>query len=87
MSKQSNIVLELSRARKGAYVRAARPETLAGWIFKHLDAASGYDAEAERCPGCGMHVENCQGLSPDCRRKKQCCERDHDHDGNCDRHP
>jgi TPR repeat protein len=38
----SQIQLRVSRKRKAAYVRAAKPGPLAGWCFKHLDAASGF---------------------------------------------
>ena len=34
-----------TRARKNAYVRAARPGTLRDWMFKWLDKASGYREE------------------------------------------
>lgn len=37
------IVLRLTRKRKAAYVRASRPQTLAGWMFGVLDQASGFD--------------------------------------------
>lgn len=39
---ESKIVLRVSRKRKAAYVRAAKPGTLAGWIFKQCDEASGF---------------------------------------------
>jgi hypothetical protein len=41
---KSIIVLKTARGRKAAYVRAARPGTLAAWIFRILDAAAGYKA-------------------------------------------
>lgn len=47
MDKQhtSKIVLRVSRHRKAAYVRAAKPGTLADWIFKLCDHASKYEEE------------------------------------------
>lgn len=36
------IQLRVTRARKNAYVRAARPGKLSTWVFEKLDAASGY---------------------------------------------
>ncbi len=44
----SQIQLRVTKARKKAYVRAAREErvdengTLAAWVFEHLDRASGH---------------------------------------------
>ena len=35
-------VVRLTRKRKAAYVRAARPGPLAPWVEKHLDRAAGY---------------------------------------------
>jgi len=40
--KESLLVVRLTRERKGAYVRAARPGPLAPWVQKHLDKAAGY---------------------------------------------
>jgi hypothetical protein len=37
---ESQIQLRVSRKRKAAYVRAARPGTLAAWIFTVCDKAS-----------------------------------------------
>jgi hypothetical protein len=39
---ESQIQLRVTRRRKSAYVRAARPGTLAAFCFTHLDKASGY---------------------------------------------
>lgn len=58
-ASNSVIVLHLPRARKGAYVKQAvrEKQTLAGWIFKLLDEASGFksnppepDPRTERTP-------------------------------------
>lgn len=40
--KESLLAVRLTRARKAAYVRAARPGPLAPWVQKHLDRASNY---------------------------------------------
>lgn len=45
--KESLLVVRLTRARKGAYIRAARPGPLAPWVQKHLDRAAGYKPSAE----------------------------------------
>lgn len=42
----SQIQLRVSRKRKAAYIRAAKPGTLAGWCFRNLDQASGFEAKA-----------------------------------------
>lgn len=41
------IQLRTTRARKGAYVRAARPGKLTDWVFGHLDKAAGYKGEGK----------------------------------------
>lgn len=38
----SQIQLRVTRRRKSAYVLAAKGETLAGWMFRVCDDASGY---------------------------------------------
>lgn len=40
--KESLLVLRITRKRKGAYIRAARPGPLAPWVQHHLDKAAGY---------------------------------------------
>jgi len=40
--KDSLLAFRLSRPRKSAYVRAARPEPLAVWAQRHLDKAADY---------------------------------------------
>lgn len=40
-----HIHLRVTRARKNAYVRAAKPGTLAAFITKTCDAAAGYTPE------------------------------------------
>jgi len=45
--KESVLVVRLTRERKGAYVRAARPDPLALWVQKHLDKACGYEEKAK----------------------------------------
>jgi hypothetical protein len=40
--KDSLLVVRLSRKRKAAYVRAARPGPLAPWVTHHLDRAAGF---------------------------------------------
>lgn len=40
--KDSILVVRLTRKRKGAYIRAARPGPLAPWVQHHLDKAAGY---------------------------------------------
>jgi hypothetical protein len=40
--KDSLLVVRLTRKRKAAYVRAARPGPLAPWVQQHLDRAAGY---------------------------------------------
>ncbi|MEY4402895.1 MAG: hypothetical protein RIR91_930 [Verrucomicrobiota bacterium] len=44
--KDSLLVVRLTRKRKAAYVRAARPGPLAPWVEKHLDRAAGYKEKA-----------------------------------------
>lgn len=43
-----------------------------------------------RCPECGAYIHppdtKCEAELT-ARKGKQCCERDHNFDGNCDRHP
>lgn len=41
-AKDSLLVVRLTRKRKSAYVRAARPGPLAPWVEKHLDKAANY---------------------------------------------
>ena len=43
----SQIQLRVSRHRKAAYVRASRPGTLAAWMFRVCDQASGYSGDPE----------------------------------------
>ncbi len=45
--KESLLVVRLTRKRKGAYVRAARPGPLAPWVQHHLDKAAGYKEESK----------------------------------------
>ncbi len=45
--KESLLVVRLTRERKGAYVRAARPGPLAPWVEKHLDKAAGYNERTQ----------------------------------------
>jgi hypothetical protein len=52
------------------------------------------DRGFEICPHCKYRrvaksstLRSCITRSPQTPRKVQCCERDHDYDGNCDRHP
>jgi len=40
--KDSLLAFRVSRPRKSAYVRAARPEPVALWAQRHLDRAAGY---------------------------------------------
>lgn len=40
--KESLLVVRLTRKRKGAYIRAARPGPLAPWVQHHLDKAANY---------------------------------------------
>ena len=40
--KESLLVLRITRKRKGAYIRAARPGPLSPWVQHHLDKAAGY---------------------------------------------
>jgi hypothetical protein len=40
--KDSFLVVRVTRKRKGAYIRAARPGPLAPWVQHHLDRASKY---------------------------------------------
>lgn len=44
--KDSLLAVRLTRKRKAAYVRAARPGPLAPWVEKHLDRAAGYKEKA-----------------------------------------
>lgn len=39
----AQIQLRVNRKRKSAYVRAAKPKTLAAWMFEICDKASGYE--------------------------------------------
>lgn len=41
-AKTSLLAVRLTRKRKGAYIRAARPGPLAPWVQHHLDKAAGY---------------------------------------------
>ena len=45
---ESQIQLRVTRRRKAAYVRAARPGTLASFCFTHLDKAANYKNEEQR---------------------------------------
>lgn len=38
----SILAVRVTRARKGAYVRAARPRRLSDWVTHHLDRAAGF---------------------------------------------
>lgn len=40
------IVLRVQRKRKAAYVRAAKPGTLAAWIIAACDKSAGYEPPA-----------------------------------------
>ena len=44
----SEIQLRVTRKRKAAYVRAARPGPLAAWMFAVCDAASGFKDGREK---------------------------------------
>ncbi|MDD5350033.1 MAG: hypothetical protein PHQ12_07465 [Chthoniobacteraceae bacterium] len=46
----TQIHLRVTRRRKSAYVRAAKPSTLAAWCFLHLDKAAGYTEEPPAPP-------------------------------------
>lgn len=54
----SQIQLRVQTKRKAAYVRAAKGMTLAEWCFKHLDAASGYQAPERKGNAESIHPES-----------------------------
>lgn len=41
-TRTGHIHIRTGMARKRAYVRAAKPQKLTEWIFRHLDKAAGY---------------------------------------------
>ena len=41
----AHIHLRTTLERKNAYMRAARPEKLTEWCFRHLDRAAGYKSK------------------------------------------
>jgi hypothetical protein len=42
-----HIHLRTTLRRKSAYVRAAKPRKLTGWIFEQLDRAAGYEPQKD----------------------------------------
>lgn len=44
-SATGQIQLRVTMARKNAYVRAAKPKSLAAWVFENLDKAANYKVE------------------------------------------
>ncbi len=46
--KESLLAIRVTRKRKGAYIRAARPGPLAPWVQHHLDKAADYKEKGNK---------------------------------------
>lgn len=56
----SQIQLRVTRSRKACYVRAAKKETLAAWMFRVCDAAASQKKDLSfvaRLPQCGVRLQ------------------------------